>query len=101
MRAFIIAVCIFALGGCNVVDTLREGFTHSRAVSAKLETTLGLKSFVGFNSMSGTLTSVTVTFDGLPEKASLLEISAASRQAMLSELKQVPQKIVISFAADA
>jgi hypothetical protein len=53
---------------------------------------------VGFNWSNGFLTSVTVTFDGVPKDKSLVEISEASRSAVLKEFKQQPKQIVVSFA---
>jgi hypothetical protein len=86
-----------ALWGCDAIDSVKEGFAHSQAVSAELEKSLGLKSFVGFNWHNGSLTAVTITFDGIPKDRSLSEISEATRRAVLKEFKQEPQQIVVSF----
>lgn len=88
------------LGACGPIDTMKEGFAHSRAVSDELQKNLGIKSFVGFNFNNGQLTSVNVSFDGVPEKASLADITAASKQAVLTEFKQTPKRIVVSFTIE-
>ena len=85
------------LGGCDLVDSAKEIFKHSQAVSAELEKSLGTKSFVGFNWNNGALTSVEVTFEELPPNHSLQEIVDVSRKAILSEFKEQPKQIVIAF----
>jgi hypothetical protein len=95
--AISVALAIF-LSGCGPFDTMREGFAHSEAVSVELEKSLGLKPLVGFNWNNGSLTSVNVTFQGLPANAALAEISAKSKQAVIAEFKQTPEQIVIAFA---
>jgi len=87
----------FALTACGPVDTLKEGFAHSQAVSESLEKTLGVKSFVGFNWSNGSLDSVSVTFQGIPANVPLADIAEKSKQAITSEFKQLPSQIVISF----
>ena len=86
------------LAACDAIDTMRDGFQHSQAVSAELEKSIGLKSFVGFNWNNGSLTSVTVTFQGLPAERSLKDIAAASRAAVLKEFKQEPRQIIVAFS---
>lgn len=100
MRHRIVAILavLFLLSACDSIDSMTEGFAHTQAVSASLEKTTGLKSVVGFNWNNGSLTSVNVNFDGVPEKASLQEVAAESRKAVLSEFKQRPKTIVISFS---
>ena len=100
MRCRFLAVISFAviLVACGPVDTLKEGFAHSQAVSESLEKTLGVKSFVGFNWSNGALDSVSVTFRGIPANMPLADIVEKSKQAVASEFKQVPAQIVISFA---
>ena len=84
--------------GCDAVDTRKEGVGHSQAVSTTLENTLGLKSRVGFNWNNGVLSSVTVTFDGVPTTPSLPELVSKSREAVLAEFKQAPNAIVVAFS---
>jgi len=85
------------LWGCDAVDTMKEGFAHSQAVSVELERSIGLKSYVGFNWNNGSLTSVNVTFDGIPKNKSLPEISEAAKAAVLKEFRQEPKQIVVAF----
>ena len=77
---------------------MKEGFAHSQAVSDKLEKTVGLKSFVGFNWNNGSLTSVNVTFQGVPPNEALSDIVEKSKQAIAAEFKQTPKQIVIGFS---
>jgi hypothetical protein len=87
-----------ALAACGPIDTLKDGFGHSRAVSESLEKTLGVKSFVGFSWSNGSLDSVSVTFQGIPANEPLADIVEKSKQAVASEFKQLPSQVVISFA---
>jgi hypothetical protein len=93
-----LAFATLALAGCDAVDSMRNGFEHSQAVSTELEKSLGLKSYVGFNWNNGSLTSVNVTFQGIPKDHSLADIIEISRQTVLKEFKQEPKQIVVSFA---
>lgn len=86
------------LSACGPVDTLKEGFAHSQAVSESLEKTLGVKPFVGFNWNNGVLASVSVTFQAIPANATLPDIVEKSRQAIATEFKQPPSQVVVSFA---
>ena len=87
-----------ALAACSQVDTLKEGFAHSQAVSADLEKTLGVKPFVGFDWSNGSLDAVSVTFPAIPANAALADIVEKSKQAVATEFKQSPAQIVVSFA---
>ena len=100
MRPRVLAMTVLplALAACGPVDTLKEGFAHSQAVSADLEKSLGLKSFVGFNWSNGELQNVNVTFDGLPSNVPLADIAAKTREAVVAEFKQTPSQVVIAFA---
>ena len=90
-----------ALGGCNAVDSMKEGFEHSNAVAADLEKSLGSKPFVGFNWANGVLVNVNVEFGVRPAGKSLDEIEAATRDAVKKEFAQAPRKIVLAFDMDA
>jgi len=96
--ALALVFATLALVGCDAVDSMRNGFEHAQAVSAELEKSLGVKSFVGFNWNNGALTSVNVTFQGVPRDRPLPEIIELSRQAVLKAFKQQPKQIVVSFA---
>lgn len=86
------------LSSCGPLDTMREGFAHSQAVSTQLEKSLGLKSEVGFSWVNGTLTNVNVTFAGIPQNANLAHISEQAKRAISAEFKQTPKQVVIAFA---
>lgn len=88
------------LTACNAVDTMTEGFAHSKAVADKLEKAVGVKSFVGFNWNNGSLTSVSVTFEGIPKDVVLADIAAKSKQTIVEEFKQTPKQVVISFSIE-
>lgn len=94
------ALSAAALVACNAVDAVRNGFEHSKAVSARLEKSVGRKSAVGFNWQNGALTSVNVRFDGLPEDRSLAQIAELSREAVRREFKQAPKHLVVSFSIE-
>jgi hypothetical protein len=102
MRRFLSCFPIAAalLTGCGPLDTMREGFAHSNAVSAKLEKAIGLKSSVGFSWHNGTLTNVNVTFAGIPPNANLKDITEHAKRAIAAEFKQVPKQVVVGFAVE-
>ena len=58
IRLLSLVMLLATITACDAVDTMKEGFAHSQAVSDKLEKTVGLKSFVGFNWHNSSLTSV-------------------------------------------
>lgn len=93
----ILAFCA-VLAGCDAADSLREGFAHSQAVQADLERSIGLKSLVGFDWNNGSLSRVSVTFQGLPMTHPLSEIADSTRFAVRKEFKQEPKEIVVSFS---
>ena len=99
-RLVLMAALAVALAACGPIDSLKEGFAHSQAVAASLEKSVGLKPFVGFNWNNGSLTSVNVTFQGIPDNVPLQNIAEKSRQAIISEFKQPPKQIVISFSVE-
>ena len=59
-----------------------------------------MKSFVGFNWHNGSLTSVNVTFQGIPPNVPLAEIAAKSKQAVVSQFKQKPKQVVLAFTLE-
>jgi hypothetical protein len=93
-----LSLAVLALAGCNAIDSVREGFAHSQAVSAELARSLRMKSLVGYNWHNGSLTSVNITFEGVPKDRSLAEIAEESRRAVLKEFKQAPQQIIVAFS---
>ncbi|MGM9427305.1 hypothetical protein [Hydrogenophaga sp. MI9] len=50
---------------------------------------------IGFN---GNLTSVNVTFQGIPANANLSDIADKAKVAAVNEFKQTPKQVVIAFA---
>ena len=96
-RLIATAILATTLSACDAVDTMKEGFAHSQAVSDQMQKAFGLKSFVGFSWNNGSLTSVTVSFQGLPRDAALSDIATKARRAIATEFKQVPEQIVIAF----
>lgn len=88
---------LLLLAGCDAVDAVKEGFKHSQAVSAELEKSLGVKSFVGFNWNNGVLTTINVNFQTLPKEHRIDEIAKDVRAAVAHEFKKAPKKITISF----
>ncbi|MBL8472301.1 MAG: hypothetical protein KF778_22070 [Rhodocyclaceae bacterium] len=100
-RRLLVLIAITTLiTACDAVDTMKEGFAHSQAVSDRLQKTIGLPSLVGFNWNNGTLNSVSVTFQGMPREQSLPDIAASAKQAIAAEFKQTPRQIVISFSIE-
>ena len=89
---------VLSLAGCDAMDTMTDGIRHSQVVSEKLERALGLKSQVGFQWNNGSLNSVTVTFEGLPDSPGLPEISAQVQRVVSAEFKQTPKAIVVAFS---
>jgi hypothetical protein len=101
MREKIAALALLSMmAGCGPIDSLKEGFAHSQAVSAELEKSLGLKSLVGFNWHNGSLTSVNVTFQGVPGNVPLADVVDQSKRAVIAEFKQTPKQIVVAFAVE-
>ena len=100
IRLLSLIMLLVTITACNAVDTMKEGFAHSQAVSDKLEKTIGLKPFVGFNWNNGSLTSVNVTFQGIPPNEVLSDIAEKSSQAIAAEFKQKPKQIVIGFSIE-
>ena len=99
-RLLTLVLLVAALSACDAVDTMKEGFAHSQAVSDTLEKTVGLKSHVGFNWNNGSLTSVIVTFQGIPKDGSLTDIAEKSKRAIAAEFRQTPKQIVIGFSIE-
>jgi hypothetical protein len=97
LRILPAALLALALASCDAVDSVKEGWAHSQAVSTSLEKTFGLKPFVGFNWLNGNLESVSVNFDGIPANVALADIMDKSRQAIAAEFKQTPHEVVVSF----
>lgn len=95
--AAVVATGILSVTGCDTFDTMSNGFEHSQATAAALERTLGRRPLVGFNWRNGSLTRVTVTFDGVPAERTLDQITEQSRAAVQTHFAQRPGEIVVAF----
>ena len=98
IRSILLVIIVATITACDAVDSMKEAYAHCQAVSDKLERTVGLKSSVGFNWNNGSLTAVTVTFQGIPPDEELSDIVQKSKQAITAEFKQTPKRIVIGFS---
>jgi hypothetical protein len=85
-------VLIVMITACDAVDSLKEGFAHSQVVSDRLEKTVGLKPFVGFD--------WSVKFQGIPPNGAISDIAEKAKQAISAEFKQTAKQIVISFSIE-
>jgi len=94
------AVLVFALalGSCDAVNTVTEGFSHARAVESDLEAATGVKPQVGFNWNNGRLVSVTVAFPRIYEAKPLHELAETIRASVNKQFKQAPEDIVLAFS---
>jgi hypothetical protein len=94
------AVLLFALtlAACDAVNTLTEGTAHARAVESDLERATGVKPNVGFNWHNGRLTSVTVQYPSIVESKGLNELAKTVRSSVVTQFKQTPDNIVLSFS---
>jgi hypothetical protein len=96
-RLILLTVLALGAAGCGAMNTMTEGFTHSQEVAGDLGGAVGSRPFVGFNWNNGSLTNVTVTFDGIPAGKTTEELAALSRSSIRAKFKQEPQNIVIGF----
>ena len=96
-RLLLLTFIVLMVTGCSAIDTMSEGFKHSQEVANDLEKAIGTKPFVGFNWNNGSLTNVTVIFEGIPAGKTTEEIGVLSRSSISTRFKQQPQNIVISF----
>ena len=96
-RLLLLTFFALMVAGCSAVSTMKEGFKHTQEVADDLEKAIGKKPLVGFNWNNGALTSVTVTFDGIPAGRTTEEIAALSRSSISARFRQEPQNIVIAF----
>jgi hypothetical protein len=96
-RLLLLTVMALVSTGCGAMNTMTEGFQHSQEVANDLGGAVGSKPFVGFNWNNGSLTNVTITFDGIPPGKTNEELAALSRSAIRARFKQEPQNIVLGF----
>ena len=95
-RFTVLAALSMSLGGCNVVNEVKEGIAQSEEVAASIEKQVGVKPQVGFNYQNGTFTTATIQFPSLPS-ASLPEVEKISRKAVVASFKNEPEHLVVSF----
>lgn len=89
--------CATTLAGCDALSTVTEGFKQSKAVETDLEQSTGVKPAVGFNWHNGRLVAVTVQFPRRYEDKPLNELAGLVREAVTTEFKQTPERIVVAF----
>ena len=92
-----ILLALFLLFGCDAFDSMTEGYKHTQDIASDIEKAIGSKPFVGFNWHNGSLTNVSVTFEGIPEGVSVPGIVTLARSSVASHFKQEPDQVVVSF----
>jgi hypothetical protein len=96
-KVFAILIFAICLASCDAVNTVKEGFSHARAVEADLEQSTGLKPEVGFNWNNGRLLSVTVIFPRIYDAKPPRELGEVVRSAVTKQFKQAPESIIFGF----
>ena len=96
-RLFVILILAIGLASCDAIDTMKEGFGHSRAVETDLEQSTGLKPAVGFNWSNGKLTQVMVIFPALYDSKPPRELGEIVFAAVSKQFKQEPESIMLGF----
>lgn len=98
----LVTILIFAIGlaSCDAVNTVKEGFSHARAVETDLEQSTGLKPAVGFNWNNGRLLSVTVIFPQIYEAKPPRELGEIVRSAVTKQFKQAPESITFGYTVE-
>jgi hypothetical protein len=99
MRKFFLPfTLLMAICSCNAIDSMKEGFQHAEAVAEDLQQTVGSKPKVGFNWNNGSLTQVSIIFNGVQPGKSTDQIADAARAAIKAQFKQIPKEIVLGFS---
>jgi hypothetical protein len=96
-RLLLLTVLTLIAAGCGAMNTMTAGFKHSQEVADDLGGAVGSRPLVGFNWNNGSLTSVTITFDGIPAGKTVDELAALSSSSIRAKFKQELQDIVIGF----
>jgi hypothetical protein len=97
LKVMAVAIVAIGLASCDAIDTVKEGFSHSRAVETDLEQSTGLKPAVGFNWSNGKLTQVMVIFPGLYDAKPPRELGDMVRASVSKQFKQEPESLVFGF----
>jgi hypothetical protein len=97
LRLATITALAIALAACGMIDAMRDGLKHTRAVESDLEASMGVKPRVGFNWHNGQLVMVTVTFRQILERP-VRELAERVRAAVEKEFAQKPNDIVLAFS---
>jgi len=98
MKPFIaLFIMLFLLSGCDAFDSMSEGYKHTQEIGADIEKAIGSKPYVSFNWHNGSLTNVSVTFEGVPEGVSVSEIVTLARNSVASHFKQEPEQVDVRF----
>ena len=100
LRFFAILIFAVGLASCDAVNTVKDGFSHARAVETDLEQSTGLKPSVGFNWNNGRLLSVTVIFPRIYEAKPPRELGDMVRAAVTKQFKQAPESITFGFTVE-
>ena len=96
-RNLIMAALAMGLAGCGVLDTLWSGLQHAKAVSASLKATVGVEPGISFDWQNGHLQHVTVTFPRLVAETSLTVLADMTRDVVIREFEQKPERIILAF----
>jgi hypothetical protein len=79
LRLAAVAALAIGLAACGMIDAMRDGLKHTRAVESDLEVSTGVKPSVGFNWHNGQLVVVTVTFPQVLETRPVRELAGLVR----------------------
>lgn len=94
----IVIVVLSFTTNCGLVESFKETQTQSNAASEQLEKELGKKPSIGWKINNTILTEVVVTFkSGELINVTVGEVESKVRNAVLSNFKQQPNQITLSF----
>jgi hypothetical protein len=97
MKILLMLLPMMILTGCGVGESFTEIQRQTELASDALRKEVGVRPQIGWNISNGTLTNVAVVF---PEEKvgqlSISELSTTVQLALTNNLKDKPQKIVLS-----
>lgn len=97
VRRFLALVALsLSLGGCDMVNAVKEGMAQSEAAAASIEKQVGVKPEIGFSFHNGSFTAATISFQSIPS-VSLAEVEMVSRKAVATSFKSEPESLVVAF----